>query len=568
MRFNDESMLSIRKSLLICGTGLLALSVPLLLRSQPSRGPEPARVQFTDVGVEWGIAFHHDNGASADKQMPETFGSGVGVIDYDNDGKPDLFFANGADLAHGKRSPGNVLYRNLGNGKFEDVSAKAGIAGNGMFATGATVGDFDNDGFLDIYVTGFGANQLFRNNGDGTFSDVTAKAGVSGGRWSSSAAWLDYDHDGNLDLFVGRYLDYDLAKAPYCGYRKPGFRMYCDPQSFDGTPALLYRNNGNGTFTEVGRKAGVANPAGKTLGVAVADIDGDGWPDVFIANDGVRNFLYHNKGDGTFDDIAYSAGVGFDMNGKALAGMGTEMVDMDGDGLPDIFFTAFSDQYNPLFRNRGKMIFEDATIKSGLPTAVKTLGFGAKVFDFDNDGLQDIWVTNGHVTDNVGMYDQRLSYKEADLLYRNIGNGRFRDVSGESGSGLRIQHVGRGLAVADLDNDGDLDVIISDSGGRPLILRNDGGNRNHWIAFRARGRESNRFGIGAKVRLTAGGKTQVREVNPYGSYLSTSDVRLYFGLGAETTARVEIDWPSGRKQTLDTVQAGQIVTLDEADARP
>ena len=524
-------------------------------------------VQFNDVAAEAGITFRHQNGASPDKHMFETFGSGVGVIDFDNDGWPDLFFANGADLGQGKRSPGNALYRNLGNGKFEDVTAKSGVAGNGMFATGVTVGDYDNDGLPDIYITGYGGNQLFHNNGDSTFTDVTAKAGVSGGGWSSSAAWVDYDRDGYLDLFVARYVDYDIKTAPYCGYKREGYRMYCDPQQFDGMPALLYHNNRDGTFTEVSRKAGVANPAGKGLGVAIGDVDGDGWPDIFVANDGVRNFLYRNKGDGTFDDIAYGAGVGFDMNGKTLNGMGVEIADLDGDGLPDIFLTAFSRQYNPFFRNLGKLLFEDATLKAGLPSSVRTLAFGTKIFDFDNDGLPDIYVTNGHVTDNVKLYDPQLSYRQSDLLYRNTGGGHFRDVSAESGPAFRIEHVGRGVAVADFDNDGDLDMVTTDAGGQPMVLRNDGGNRNHWISVRARGRESNRLGIGAKVKVTSGGRIQVREINPYGSYLSTSDVRLFFGLANETAvSRLEIEWPSGKRQTIENVPANQVLLLDEANA--
>ncbi len=573
-------MTLLRKAFLIFGATCLLLPAPLPLYSQQATGrpqPSPAAripaagvpspgVQFQEVAAKSGITFRHENGASAEKHMFETFGSGVGVIDFDNDGLPDLFFANGADLAHAKPSPGNALYRNLGNWKFEDVTAKAGLKGNGMFATGVTVGDYDNDGFLDIYITGYGSNQLYRNKGDGTFIDVTATAAVGGGGWSSSAAWLDYDHDGFLDLFVGRYVDYDMRKVPQCGYQKQGYRMYCNPQVFDGTASVLYHNNRDGTFADVSRKAGVANPAGKTLGVAIGDIDGDGWPDIFVANDGVRNFLYRNKGDGTFDDITYGAGVGFDINGKALAGMGAEIADVDGDGSPDIFFTAFSDQYNPLYRNLGKLLFEDGTVKAGLPSSVRTLGFGTKIFDFDNDGLPDIWVTNGHVIDNVELYDQRLTYRQPDLLYRNLGAGRFRDVSAVSGPALRIRHVGRGLAVADFDNDGDLDVVATDSGGNPLLIRNDGGNRKHWLALNARGRESNYFGIGAKVRVTGGGRTQLREVNPYGSYLSTSDMRLYFGLGTATRVRVEIEWLGGKKQVLDNVPTNQILLLDEKDA--
>jgi len=419
---------------------------------------------------------------------------------------------------------------------------------------------------MDIYVTGFGGNQLFHNRGDGTFADATSTAGVGGGGWSSSAAWFDYDRDGRLDLFVARYVEYDLHHAPYCGYKKDGYRMYCDPQQFDGTPNLLYHNRGDGTFEDVSKKAGIANPAGKGLGVAVGDIDGDGWPDVFVANDGVRNFLYRNRGDGTFADITYRAGVGFDMDGKTLAGMGTEIADYDGDGIPDIFLTAFARQYNPLFHNLGKLQFEDATIKAGLPSRVLSLGFGTKLFDFNNDGLLDIFVTNGHVTDNVQLYDPQLSYRQTDLLYENMG-AKFRNVSAESGPAFHIQHVGRGAAIGDFDNDGDLDIVIADCGGPPLLLRNDGGNRNHWLAIRARGRESNRFGIGSKIRITAGGRTQYREINPYGSYLSTSDVRLYVGLGSESTvSRLDVEWPSGKKQALENVPANQTLLLDEANA--
>jgi hypothetical protein len=526
------------------------------------------RVQFVNVAREAGITFKHENGASKEKLMPETFGAGVAWIDFDNDGLPDLFFSNGADLAHGKPSPGNVLYHNLGNGKFEDVTKKAGVAGNGMFATGVTVGDYDNDGFLDIFVSGYNSRQLFHNNGDGTFTDVTAKAGVAGGGWSSSAAWVDYDRDGYLDLFVARYLEYDVKNAPYCGYKQEGYRTYCDPQQFDGVPDQLFHNNHDGTFTDVSVKAGIANRAGKGLGVVVGDIDLDGWPDIFVTNDGVRNFLYRNKGDGTFQDITYTAGTGFDMNGKAMAGMGTEIADFDGDGLPDIFLTAFSREYNTLYRNLGKLQFEDVTLKAGLQSGFLTLAFGTKLFDFDNDGRLDIFCTNGHVTDNVELYDPQLSYKQSDLLYQNIGGGRFKDVSAESGPAFRIKHVGRGAAVADFDNDGDLDIVIADCGGPALLYRNDGGNRNHWLAIKARGRESNRFGLGSKVRVTAGGVTQYREINPSGSYLSTSDMRLYIGLGKETIVqRLEIEWPLGKKQVLENVPAGQILNLDEANAR-
>src|SRR5437868_723837 len=551
-----------------CCSGLLALA-SVVASSTP----------IFEVSLPRSLDFTHRNSPTTQKYLIYTMSGVVALLDYNNDGLLDIFLVNSGRLTSPMQTPEtfdrhdpqywNRLYRQNRDGSFTDVTAAAGLsnAGDGNYGMGVAVGDYDNDGYPDLYVTSYGKNVLFHNNGDGTFTDVTAKAGVSGGGWTSSAAWVDYDRDGFLDLFVAAYVEYDIKTAPYCGYEREGYRMYCDPQQFDGIPDHLFHNNRDGTFTDVSVKAGISNRAGKGLGVVVGDIDLDGWPDIFVTNDGVRNFLYRNKGDGTFQDVTYAAGVGYDMNGKALAGMGAEIVDLDGDGLPDIFFTAFSDQYNPLYRNLGKLLFEDATVKAGLPSSVKTLGFGAKVFDFDNDGYPDIYVTNGHVIDNVSLYDQRLSYRQADLLYRNLGAGRFRDVSAESGPALRIQHVGRGLAVADFDNDGDLDLVVSDSGGSPLLLRNDGGNRNQWIALRARGRESNRFGIGAKVRVTSGGKTQLREVNPYGSYLSTSDVRLYFGLGNATLARIEIEWPSGKKQAIDSVRTGQILLLDEADAK-
>ncbi len=526
-----------------------------------------SRVQFVDIASQAGITFKHENGASSEKLMPETFGSGVGWIDYDNDGWIDLVFPNGADLAHSKPSPGNALFRNLGNGKFANVTAKAGVAGRGLFATGVAVGDYDNDGFQDLFVTGYGGTQLFHNNGNGTFTDMTEKAGVAAGGWSSSTGWLDYDRDGYLDLYVVRYLDYDIKNAPYCGFNRQGYRMYCDPQQFDGVPDLLFHNNHDGTFTDVSRQAGISNRSGKGLGVSLGDLDQDGFTDIFVTNDGIRNFLYRNKGDGTFLDVAYEACVGFDPHGKPMAGMGTEIADYDEDGNPDIFMTAFSREYNTLFRNLGKLVFEDVTINAGLESGFLTLAFGTKLFDYDNDGDLDIYATNGHVTDNVELYDAELSYRQKDLLYENV-TGSFVDVSSQAGPAFQIKHVGRGAATGDFDNDGDLDIVVADCGGPPLLMRNDGGNRNGWIGIQARGKESNRFGVGSKVRVTSAGRTRLREINSSGSYLSSSDIRLFFGLGSETKAeRIEIEWPSGKKQMLENVPARQMLQLDESNAR-
>jgi enediyne biosynthesis protein E4 len=548
--------------------GGASLPLFLLLAIPTYPAPPPARIQFAEVAREAGLNFRHENGASKEKLMPETFGAGVAWIDYDNDGWVDAFFSNGSDLAHDKVSPGNRLFRNLGTGKFADVTEKAGVKGNGMFGTGVTVGDYDNDGFLDVFVSGYNARQLFHNNGNGTFTDVTGKAKVQGGGWSSSAAWVDYDRDGWLDLYVVRYLEYDVKNAPYCGYQKEDYRMYCDPQQFDGVPDQLFHNNHDGTFTDVSRQAGIANRAGKGLGVVTGDVDGDGWPDIFVSNDGVRNFLYRNKGDGTFTDVTYSAGTGFDMNGKAMAGMGVEIADYDDDGMPDVFLTAFSREYNTLWRNIGKLKFEDVTLRAGLGSGFLTLAFGTKFGDFNNDGRLDLFCTNGHVTDNVELYDTQLTYRQTDLLYENIGGGKFKDVSADSGAAFQVKHVGRGAATADFDNDGDLDIIVADCGGPPLLYRNEGGNRNHWIALRGQGRESNRYGVGLRVKVTAGGATQVRWLDPSGSYLSTSDTRLYFGLGANTKIeRMEVEWPRGKRQILENVAADQTLTLDEANAK-
>ena len=540
------------------------IALPVLLYfllSQAGRNTSDLPVQFDDVTAKSGIDFVHTSGASPEKYMVETFGSGVAWIDYDNDGFPDLYFVNGAPGA------ANALYRNNKDGTFKDVTQQAGVAasGNRAYKTGVAVGDYDNNGFLDLYVTAFGPNILYKNNGDGTFTDATAAAGVAGGpaEWSTSTGFLDFDRDGHLDLYVVNYLDYRLNDNPYCGLRKEGYRMYCLPTLFDGMPDRLFRNNGNGTFTDVSRQAGIANPAGKGLGVTFCDFDRDGDTDVYVANDMVRNFLYRNNGDGTFLDVAYAAGVGFDLNGKPQAGMGVDCADVDGNGLPDIFVTNFSEELNTLYQNRGGGIFEDVTQNVGLGSGYVPLGFGTKMFDFDNDGDLDIHVTNGHVIDNVKLYQPRLTYAQKDLLYENIG-GRFRDVSGQGGAALQKERIGRGLAVADFDNDGNLDVVISSLGERPVLLRNQGTRKGNWILIRARGRKSNSFGLGATVEIETSGGRQVREINNVASYLSGNDSRLHVGLGAATTVqRIEVRWPSGVKQVLKEVAVNQILVIKE-----
>jgi hypothetical protein len=525
------------------------------------------QVRFTDVSARAGIRFQHDNARSDEKYLVETMGSGCAFLDYDQDGFLDVLFVNGGPTAayHPRTAVRNALYHSNGDGTFTDVTRRAGIRENLQYAMGVAVADYDNDGYPDLYISGFHFSALYRNNRDGTFTEVSRKAGVENRtRWETSAAWFDYDNDGFLDLLVANYLDYDYARNAYCGEAKPGFRMYCHPQNYSGVAPTLYRNNRDGTFTDVTHAAGLDRFKAKGLGVVAADFDNDGWVDVFIANDSIRNLLFRNRGDGTFEDVTLSSGTGYSEDGQAEAGMGVDAADYNGDGWLDLFVTHLDFELNRLYQNRGRMNFVDATVTSRLGrSAVLNSGFGARFFDYDNDGGKDLLIVNGHVLDNVSLYRPDVHYAERKLLFRNE-SGYFRNVSGGSGEPFRNAHVGRGLAVGDFDNDGDLDVLVSNNGERAEVLRNDGGNANGWLAIRLVGVRSNRDGIGARVQVVAGASTQFDQVKGGGSYLSSSDPRLHFGLGPRLQAeRVEVKWPSGTVDSLPNVRGNRFLTIRE-----
>jgi hypothetical protein len=535
-------------------------------------------VRFADVTSASGIDFRHESSATTQKYLIETMGGGVALLDYDNDGRLDVFFTNGARIADPMPGGGvpdksdrkywNRLYRQGTDGAFVDVSEKAGVTGmpQNRYGMGVAVGDYDNDGFEDLYVTGVGANTLYRNRGDGTFADVTARAGVAAAGWSASAGFLDYDNDGRLDLFVTRYLQWSFDDNRYCGEKAPGHRAYCHPDNFEAIANVLYRNNGDGTFSDVSVKAGIAGEAGKGLGVAFADYDGDGFTDVYVANDSVQSFLFRNEGDGTFAEVGLVAGVGFNEDGKTFAGMGVDFTDYDNDGHPDLIVTDLSNERYRLFRHNGDGSFRDATNTSGVGGATLPFsGWSTRLFDYDNDGWKDLFVAQGHVMDTIEKTSPNLRYRQPPLLLRNQ-SGRFTRVT--PGDVFAAEWAGRGAAFGDLDNDGDVDVVMSSVGQPAVVLRNDGGNRSNWLGIRPAGTRSNRDGLGARVKvLSASGPAQHFTVTTAVGYLSASDRRLIVGLGRDAAAsRVEIRWPSGEVQVLENVRAGQVVEATEPAA--
>ena len=529
---------------------------------QPAADVPP--VVYEDITQQSGLDFRHTNGASPDKHIVETMGSGGLFLDYDNDGWLDIFLVDGGSVADTQAAARarHRLYRNRRNGTFEDVTSASRIVHSG-FGMGACAGDYDNDGWIDLYVTTDGPNTLYRNGGRGSFTDVTQSAGVGQVSLSTSCAFADVDRDGDLDLFVARYVDLTGGEK-YCGDNR--VRAYCRPDVYRGSPNILYRNNGNGTFTDVTRQAGVYSTAGKGLGVVFGDYDDDGLPDLFVANDLVPNFLYHNEGSGNFREVGLLAGVAVASDAKARAGMGADFGDYDGDGRLDLVVTNFELESHSMFRNLGGGLFADATAETGLNVAtLPFLGFGAVFLDYDNDGDLDLAIANGHVLDNTSHFRANSSYGQRNLLLRNDG-GRLREIGRLSGKGFALEKVSRALAAGDIDNDGDLDLLVTNNGQGADLLRNDGGHRNTALVVRTVGKQSNRQGVGARLRLVAGSKTQIREIKTGSSYLSQSDLRQHFGLGRATEVdRLEIRWPSGRTDVLQKIAANSIITVVEGE---
>jgi len=558
-----------RRSFLL--TALAAAPAGKLLGAMRAPATQPV-IEFEDVTAKSGIRFQHQASRTSRKYLPESMGAGVAIFDYDNDGWLDLFFVNGAKLqdpmprgsSPDKSDPRywNRLYHNNRDGTFTDITEKAGLQGR-LYGMGVATGDYDNDGNVDLLVTNLGGNILYHNNGDGTFTDVTAKAGVGGSGWCTGACFVDYDRDGSLDLMVSRYVQWDFSEV-YCGEHRPGYRAYCHPDQFEPITHFMFHNNGDGTFTDLSKKCGIASSPGKGLGVAIDDFDGDGWPDIFVANDSVAEQLFRNNHEGTFTEVALISGLGYDQNGHAFAGMGADFGDYKNTGWPSVFVNALANQKYKLFRN-DKGTFEDVTDSIGLgASTLSHSGWGAKWIDYDNDGWLDLFVAQGHVMDNIQLTEPSLRYLEPPLLLRN-DQGRFSNVSPQSGSIFTTPIAARGAAFGDLDNDGRVDVAINCNDGPAIILHNRVGNGNHWLILNLTGTSSNRDAIGSKIRLvTESGQQQTRFLSTAGSYLAASDKRAHFGLGSSKKVRlIEITWPSGIVQRVESVSADQILQVKE-----
>jgi len=538
------------------------LAAYLIFLPQVHPQAAPIQIQFTDIAINAGIKFKHYKGQNGISINREEFGPGLCVADFDGDGWQDIYFVNGRDLYGRGIQASNALYRNNRDGTFTDITEKAGVPGTG-YGLGCVWGDFDNDGFPDLFVTQYGKNVLYRNNGDGTFTDVTDKAGVGGlesGAFHSGATFFDYDRDGWLDLYVGSYVN--LGDKRYC--RLGEVMSSCAPSEYQGSPDALYHNNHDGTFTNVTKAAGIYQPNGKNLSVQAADYDNDGWPDLFVANDGLNAYLYHNEHNGTFKEIGLTAGMAVTSRGTVMAAMCMSLGDYDNDGQLDLYISDFQHSSDHLWHNDGKGFFDEVSDEAGItrPTH-EVLSFGGGFVDYDNDGMLDIFIANGHVYPEVEQATPGTRYRQINSLFHNEGKGKFVEISKSSGPGFETPHVGRGVAFADLDNDGFVDIVVANNGDAPLVLHN-GGNGNHFLNFKLVGKKSNRDGLGARIRITAGTQSQIREISGGGSYLSQSDLRANFGLGAAKGAdAVEITWPSGQKQQFHNVQGDKFYLVEE-----
>jgi len=545
----------------------------------PAGGPQlpPFGVAFTDVARAAGLSHKTIFGDEVKSTyLLETTGCGVAFFDYDNDGWLDIFTVNGSRIEGFPKGsePTNHLYKNNRDGTFTDVTAKAGLAHSG-WGQGVCIGDFDNDGFEDLFVTYWGRNVLYHNNGDGTFTDVSAKAGVGGNRtrWSTGCAFVDYDRDGHLDLFVANYVDigdfgsWPLPQSGPCRFKS--VIVACGPPGLPGAKNILYHNNGDGTFTDVSEKSGVLKANGTyALGVLTGDFDNDGWPDIYVANDSQPSALYHNNHNGTLTDNGIMAGCAYSQDGKPQAGMGATAGDYDCDGWLDIFKTNFSEDTSTLYHNTGDAVFDDATFPAGLGLNTRMLGWGCGFADFDNDGWIDIFVSNGHIYPEIKNLPLDIKYAEPKVLYRNLRNGHFEDVTAHAAGPLLTPVSARGCAFGDFDNDGDLDVVVNPVNDYPQLLRNDCRSGNHWLKVRTLGTRSNRSGIGARVKCVSGGHAQIDEVRSGGSYASQSDLRVHFGLGSAAKAdRLEVHWPSGHVDVLQDVPAGQVIYVEEGKGK-
>ncbi len=550
------------RSVLAC-----TLGAALLASSKPS---EQSRIGFENRQEHSGVTFVLNNGSTDDKPIIDSTLGGVALLDYDNDGYLDLFFTNGASipsLNKSKQAFSNRLYHNNHDGTFTDVTERAGVAGEG-YSIGAAAADYDNDGWTDLYVTGVNRNILYHNNKDGTFTDVTQKAGVAGisdGRklWSVSAAWIDYDNDGLLDLFVTNYLDWSPENSRVCG--PPGKRLSCPPSLYKGEPNILYHNNGDGTFTDVSAATGIAKCIGKGMGVAIADYDGDGWTDIFVANDNERNFLFKNRRGQEFDEVGVDSFVAYTDDGVPVSSMGVDFRDWSNNGRPGLFVTALGGETFPLFRNEDRKSFTMATYESGIGFATfKMSGWGAGIYDLDNDGYKDLFSANSHVSENADVNPQQ-QYRQPNAVFQNLRNATFQDVSAEAGPAVRLRAAHRGAAFGDLNNDGKVDVVISAIGSPAELLYNTSTGGNHWIAIETVGSKSNRDGIGTRIKLTGeSGLVQYNAVTTAGSYASSSDKRVHFGLGRDSVIKeIELRWPSGTLQVLRNVKANQILRITE-----